>query len=399
MRAERTPEEATILEAAVIHLREAAAAEKCWPCGCLHIGLTAIERAFPVGMRPPELDAILRSTRDRLVELRYDCLGCELCYPAAAMNALSGLGDAHPIQAEACPTAPVETRRGWPPLPGAYTVLRYRAPVAMCTLMDEKLAGTLAERGEAGLAIIGTLQTENLGIERLVQNVLANPNIRFLVLCGADSRQAVGHLPGQSLVALARSGIDDRSHIVGAPGKRPVLRNLSREAVEQFRRTVEVVNLVGQDRVPTICDAVRDCAGRDPGPAQASAPDPLVAPLRGYLPERVVSDPAGYFVIYVDRPRQLLLLEHYRHDGVLDAVIEGRTAPELYIPAADKGLVSRLDHAAYLGRELARAEHALLSGAPFAQDAAPENPPSRDPMSSCGCGSASEHSSSEEGST
>jgi tetrahydromethanopterin S-methyltransferase subunit A len=41
---------------------------------------------------------------------------------------------------------------------------------------------------EAGpeLAITGTLQTENLGIERLIPNVLANPNIRFLVVCGAE---------------------------------------------------------------------------------------------------------------------------------------------------------------------------------------------------------------------
>ena len=34
-------------------------------------------------------------------------------------------------------------------------------------------------------------------------------------------------------------------------------------------------------------------------------------------------------------------------------------------------LVSRLDRAAYLGRELARAEHAMLTGGPYRQDAAP----------------------------
>ena len=53
------------------------------------------------------------------------------------------------------------------------------------------------------VAIVGTLHTENLGIERLVSNVLANPHIRFVIVCGPDSRQAIGHLPGQSLVALA----------------------------------------------------------------------------------------------------------------------------------------------------------------------------------------------------
>ena len=89
----------------------------------------------------------------------------------------------------------------------------------------------------------------------------------------------------------------------------------------------------------------------------------------------MVSDPAGYFVVYVDRARGILSLEHYRNDGLLDTVIEGSTAAELYTPAIDWGLISRLDHAAYLGRELARAEQSLRSGELFVQDAAPELAP------------------------
>jgi len=279
----------------------------------------------------------------------------------------------------------VEARAGWPPLPGSYRVLRYSAPVAVCTLTDEALAASVAAQGEPGLAIVGTMQTENLGIERLIQNVVANPNIRFLVVCGADSRQTIGHLPGQSLVALARSGIDERARIVGAAGKRPVLRNLAQDAIEHFLRSVEVVDLVGQDSLPAILDQIRECAGRNPGSAEPFARKQVVAPTPGYLPGRMVSDPTGYFVVYVDQIRRLLLLEHYRNDGVLDAVIEGRTAPELYIPAVDKGLVSRLDHAAYLGRELARAEHALKSGETFVQDAAPEAPAAPPVNAACGC--------------
>ncbi len=373
------------IEEAVGYLREAAEAKKCWPCGCLHSGLAAIERAFPHATRPTELDAVIRLARERLIEVRYECLGCEVCYPAVAINALSHLGGEHPIEIGACPTAPVETREGWPPLPGSYRVLRYSAPVAVCTLTDEALAASVAAQGEPELAIVGTVQTENLGIERLLENVLTNPNIRFLIVCGADSRQAIGHLPGQSLLALARSGIDERSRILGAAGKRPVLRNLPRDAVEHFRRTVEVVDLIGRDQASAVLAVVKDCAARNPGAAHAFAREQVVKPLQGYLPERMVSDPTGYFVVYVNRPRQLLSLEHYRNDGVLDAVIEGGTAPELYIPAVDKGLISRLDHAAYLGRELARAEQALRSGEPFVQDAAPEAPAATPVNAACGC--------------
>jgi len=57
---------------------------------------------------------------------------------------------------------------------------------------------------------------------------------------------------------------------------------------------------------------------------------------------------------------------------MLTTVIEGRTTAELYMTAINRKLVSRLDHAAYLGRELARAEGALTSGERYIQDAAPE---------------------------
>jgi len=99
----------------------------------------------------------------------------------------------------------------------------------------------------------------------------------------------------------------------------------------------------------------------------------VVEPIKGYLPPRMVGDPAGYFVVYVDRHRSILSLEHYDNDSVLDVVIEADQAANLYIPAIEMGLISRLDHAAYLGRELGRAEEALRIGAPYIQDAAPED--------------------------
>ncbi len=379
-----TPE---AIDEAVGHLQEAATAEKCWPCGCLHGSLTAIERAFPAETRPAALDTAVHAARAQLVEMRYECLGCEICYPAAALDALGRAG--YTLEPEACPVTPVaERREGWAPLPGSYTVLRDHAAVAVCTLTNESLAKRLAETATPGLAIVGTLQTENLGIERVVQNVITNPNIRFLVVCGADSRQAVGHLPGQSLLALSRSGLDEGHRIVGARGRRPFLRNLSLEAVEHFRRNVEVLDALGEDRPERVTELIRMCAAGDPGASLPFTAAALVTPLPGYLPSRMVPDPAGYFVIYADRARARLSLEHYRTDGVLDKVIEGRTAAEVYTPAVDKGLLSRLDHAAYLGRELARAEVALATDQPFIQDAAPEAPPTPSPAPAahaCGC--------------
>ena len=47
----------------------------------------------------------------------------------------------------------------------------------------------------------------------------------------------------------------------------------------------------------------------------------------------------------------------------------GVDAESVLAEVLGRGLVSRLDHAAYLGRELAKAEAALKSGKGYVQDA------------------------------
>lgn len=376
------PDDNDAVGEAVQQLREAAAAKRCWTCGCLKSSVEGIERALPEVERPAELTAALREARERFAPVKYDCLGCAVCYPALAVNALSPTLAAHGVDLDECPADAVEEREGWPPLPGTYTVLRYLAPVAICTLNDEALAENLAGRASEDVALVGTMHTENLGIERLLLNVLANPNIRFLILCGSDSEQAIGHLPGQSLVALAMNGLDERGRIIGARGKRPIVKNISREAVEHFRRTVEVLDRIGTNDSDVLLELATTCAAKELDEAPAFPTGRSVERVAGYLPARMTPDPEGYFVVYVDRARRSLALEHYAKDGVLRTLIEGGSAAELYFPAVEKGLLSRLDHAAYLGRELARAELALQNGTPYIQGRAPER---LVPDAACGC--------------
>ncbi len=362
----------TAQEEILTQLQQGIAAKKCWSCGCYRGLVTAVEQSLPEAERSEDLKTALGRAHELMQPVRYDCLGCDVCYPALATDALVEIGGESAAALTSCPTDDVAPREGWPPLPGSYTPLRYGAPVAVCTLTDDALAAELTRHADPAVGIVGTLQTENLGIERVIQNVLANPNIRFLVVCGGDSRRAVGHLPGQALIALSANGVDDNRRIKGATGKRPVLRNLDSEDIEHFRRTVEVVDLINTTDPAVILEAVHACADRKPGMAAPFASARTVPTIRGYVPERMTPDPAGYFVIYPDRERYTLLLEHYLNTGVLSAVIEGTTATELYIPAIERGLITRLDHAAYLGRELARAEVSLRSSEAFAQDAAPE---------------------------
>ncbi len=361
-------------EKALSLFHEANFAKKCRRCGCFHALVRALAKDFRIDDLSEEFAKAVIKAEECLIDVQYDCFGCEVCLPPLIVTALSqAVGDDFG-ELDLCTGEKVEERPGWPPLPGSFTVLRFGAPVAVCSLMDETLAQVIAREAGPDLSIAGTLCTENLGIERLIHNILANPHIRHLILCGPDSQQEVGHFPGQSLLALAQNGVDQRNRILGARGRRPVLKNISIESVEHFRRSVTLVDLIGTSDLAKIIGVIEACAAQDPGPAVPLHSTSLLKPIPGYLPHRMVSDPAGYFVIYADRFRGLLSLEHYRNDGMLDAVIEGRTAAELYTSAIDNGLLSRMDHAAYLGRELGRAEESLKTGESYIQDAAPEEP-------------------------
>ena len=359
-------------------------APKCHKCGCLQTTVKALS-ATPAGHG--QLAPLLQAAEAVFVPKEYDCLGCPVCYPAIAANAFSEAYPERDANLDLCPTEEPEARSGWPPLPGDYHVLRYRAPVAVCTLNSDKLAKQLRDLAANGLAIVGTMHTENLGIERLIRNLLANPNIRFLIICGEDTQQAIGHLPGQSLASLFGNGLDERGRIIAARGKRPVLKNVSSEQVQHFRQQLTLLDATGETRADAISAHIRECSTRDPGPYAAMAPQISIESIQAEEPIRLTLDPAGYFVVYPDARRQKLMLEHYTNAGVLDCMLEGHSAAAIYTTAVARNLLSRLDHAAYLGRELTRAEHSLQTGEPYVQDRAPGGSPVATPFVqlSCGC--------------
>jgi tetrahydromethanopterin S-methyltransferase subunit A len=186
-----------------------------------------------------------------------------------------------------------------------------------------------------------------------------------------------------------REGLDENGRIHGAQGKRPILKNVRREQVEAFRRRLQVVDLIGTTDLEAITGSITEAAANDPGPAETITTDASAVPvLHAVEPQRLVSDLAGYVVITPDRRRHLLVLEHYANNGVLTRVIEGATPTALYCTVIAEGLISRLDHAAYLGRELARAQHALATGEDYVQDRAPGEEDAASPAcsgDSCTC--------------
>lgn len=74
-------------------LHQAAGAVKCGPCGCAHQAAAAAQTAL---QQQPELAAAAQELRASLVEERYECLGCPVCWPAQALAGVSGLADLVP---------------------------------------------------------------------------------------------------------------------------------------------------------------------------------------------------------------------------------------------------------------------------------------------------------------
>jgi tetrahydromethanopterin S-methyltransferase subunit A len=287
------------------------------------------------------------------------------------LDALRGLAFGHPIRRALRRLA---GRPDWPVTTGAYLVGDPTAPVAVCTLTDRQLMQAAADM--PGVAIAGRVYTANLGIEKIVLNVISNPRIRFLLLCGRDSPL---FQPGQTLISLWARGIDAEHRIIGADGYLPVLSTLPSTQIEQFRRQVEVVDCIGQAAVASLAERTRSLAERSPGPF-AEGREPARAGVRTPVPDHFVQlrpggrrepltyDPTGYFVITLDRSGGQVVVRHYRPDNTPAHEMRGRHAESVLLGLLREGLVSELSHAGYLGSELAKAEAALRLGLLYEQD-------------------------------
>ena len=151
---------------------------------------------------------------------------------------------------------------GWPVISGDYIVGDPESPVAVASHIEAELSGA---------AIAGPCKTENLGIEKVVANIISNPNIRFLILAGAEVQ---GHITGQSFKALHENGADaDKKKIIGATGAIPFVENVPLEGVERFQQQLEIVDLIDTEDVGAIQSKINECVEKDPGAVEA---DPIV---------------------------------------------------------------------------------------------------------------------------
>jgi tetrahydromethanopterin S-methyltransferase subunit A len=159
---------------------------------------------------------------------------------------------------------------GWPLVKGDFISGDANSPVAVVTMGSH-----LDEKGlcDAGAAMCGSCKTENLGLEKVIANIVANPNIRFMLCCGTEVK---GHLAGQTMIALHKGGVKE-GRVVGAEGAIPFIENLNDDAIKRFQEQVECVNIMESEDLNAIKAKMNELKGRDPG---AFAADPMVVEVK-----------------------------------------------------------------------------------------------------------------------
>jgi tetrahydromethanopterin S-methyltransferase subunit A len=159
---------------------------------------------------------------------------------------------------------------GWPLVKGDFISGDANSPVAVVTMGSH-----LDEKGicDAGAAMCGSCKTENLGLEKVIANIVANPNIRFMLCCGTEVK---GHLAGQTMIALHKGGVKE-GRVVGAEGAIPFIENLNDAAIKRFQEQIECVNIMEAEDTNTIKAKMDELKARDPG---AFAADPMVVEVK-----------------------------------------------------------------------------------------------------------------------
>lgn len=375
---------------------------KCAQCGCMRGTLEGLKASLPT-LKNKEAKELLKEVKlvyKDLKPLKYSCFGCKFCIPAEAMTLLTK--EFPRLASSTLLSCEFAVGDDWPTVDGEYTVLDRSAPVAVTTLASLKLEEKIAKIKPEGLCIIGKTETENIGIDKLVKNIITNPAIRYLILAGEE---APGHKSGATIMALWRNGVDKNMRVIDSPGRRPVLKNLNHSDVRAFRSQIEIDDQQGCSNITTLKNRIKALAKRSEPlsavgsilpqvsscgcggtchpepPKPASMPvilnskskaekRPVTARVKAVNPKSVKLDKAGYFVIMPFRKNKVILVEHYNYENKLLRVIEGKNSRELYFTIINNKWISELSHAAYLGKELARAELSIKNNVKFVQDGA-----------------------------
>lgn len=256
----------------------------------------------------------------------------------------------------------------WPFIPGRYRVFDATAPVVIAGGDAEALARNLAALETSGVCMVATHCRSAADVEKLLRNIAANLSVHSVVVVGDPATES----PAASAI-LALLGKGNELSSDAKELARKVTSRLEDVDVDALRRQVRAVDMLsGADTdkvVAKISELASEANRPNTGFRTPSQKDDdgvervLAASGISYEPQK---DKAGNFYISVQNKK--IVVEHFSPKNELLRVIEGNGARDLCITLIRNGWVSKLDHAAWLGRELLRAELAMHSGSEFVAD-------------------------------
>lgn len=137
----------------------------------------------------------------------------------------------------------------WPKL--YHDILKVKDPtnhVGICTLWTER---EVVEKIVKDLPynVIGNLYSAQ-GINAMMRNIFANPNIRTIVIWGSEMS-----LSGHSLLMFMKNGVDENRKIIKGRGE--IEKEIPDEAIEVFRKSIEVVDMRGR-KMPELVAKVEE---------------------------------------------------------------------------------------------------------------------------------------------
>ncbi len=121
-----------------------------------------------------------------------------------------------------------------------------QSSVGICTLWSNKdLLAKNIPRGH--FAVCGNLYTVQ-GINQMLKNILANPVIQTIILCGADLMKS-----GEALINFISKGMDNKRKIIGSYGF--IDSDISGELIEKLRKHIRIVDM--REKEDDIADEIK----------------------------------------------------------------------------------------------------------------------------------------------
>jgi len=254
----------------------------------------------------------------------------------------------------------------WPFVAGRYHVIDDTAPVIVVIPDNEELADTLAALSVQGLCMISPVCQSASDVEKLIRNVESNLAVHCIVLVGGETGRDYPALEAFCAIFDDDQNISEKARRI-AHGARGKLKAFDFAALQKRVHVVNMLDCVEVDKI--VAGVIKHgTEGQRPDAGfVVQGHDTTLGVQRVIVPTDIAhdyqQDKAGKFIIGTDK--NAIVIEHYNAKGELLRLIQGKSARDMCIMLIRNGWVSRLDHAAYLGRELTLAEMALQQGVPY----------------------------------